>query len=502
VNILIDTNIFIYREDAQVVPVDLSSLLRLLEENAVRVFVHPLSKEDINRDSDTKRKLVSLSKIAAYPELASPPLCNQESGFIRIIGPAINSRERVDNELLYAVYKDAVDFLITSDKEIFRKAQKAGLSDRVFDVQEGLEFFKGHFTRGYLAPTPAIKQVEPYNLDLSDSIFDVLKRDYPGFEGWWRKISREQRKVWVYEVSKGNLGGILILKEEEEPIDSIPPIQKKRRLKICTLIVKHAGQKLGELFLKVAMRDAIEKDIDEIYLTHYARPDDELANLLEQYGFLMCAQKSDGEGIYLKRFNREIPMEELEGIPPAELDKKYYPAFYDGPRIRKHIIPIKPGYHDRLFIEYRERTPTLLEAAGELISEGNTIKKAYICHAKAGKLGEGDVLLFYRSQDQLLTSLCTVGKVFRKVDSYEETIKLVARRTVYLKQEILDLLERRPVTIILLLYHFELKKYLKLVELQEFCILRGAPQSVMEISDESYRKILNLGGLDGRFTLH
>jgi hypothetical protein len=113
--------------------------------------------------------------------------------------------------------------------------------------------------------------------------------------------------------------------------------------------------------------------------------------------------KSDGEDIYLKRLSREIPKEEEESIPPADLNRKYYPTFYDGPKVRKHILPIKPGYHDRLFIEYRERTPSLLEAAGELISEGNTIKKAYICHAKGTKLGEGDVLLFYRSYDQLLT---------------------------------------------------------------------------------------------------
>ena len=137
-----------------------------------------------------------------------------------------------------------------------------------------------------------------------------------------------------------------------------------------------------------------------------------------------------------------------------------------------------------------------------LISEGNTIKKAYICHAKARKLGEGDVLLFYRSQDQLVTSLCTVDKVFRQVDSYEETIKFVAKRTVYLRREILGLLNHGPVTIILLLYHFELKKYISLSELQGLRILRGAPQSLMQITDEQYNQILREGEIDERFALH
>jgi hypothetical protein len=117
---------------------------------------------------------------------------------------------------LYAVFKDTVDLLITCDKEILRKAQKAGLADRVLSIDEGLDFFKGHFTRHYLAPTPAIKHVPVYNLDLSDPIFEVLKRDYPRFENWWKKISRDQRKAWVYHLGKGNLG-ILILKEEKSP---------------------------------------------------------------------------------------------------------------------------------------------------------------------------------------------------------------------------------------------------------------------------------------------
>ena len=73
-NVLIDTNIFIYREDHQVVPSSLSSLLRLFEENSVIILVHPMSKEDVRRDSDAARKEISSSKLSVYPELAAPPV--------------------------------------------------------------------------------------------------------------------------------------------------------------------------------------------------------------------------------------------------------------------------------------------------------------------------------------------------------------------------------------------------------------------------------------------
>lgn len=501
-NILIDTNIFISREDYKQLPPSLSSLLRLFEENAVKILVHPMSKQDIKRDPDAVRKDISLSKISAYPELASPPASHEDTSFIGIIGTPRTDREIVDNELLYAIYKDAADFLITNDAEILRKAEKTGIADRVFNVEEGLEFFKVQFVRHATAPTPAIKLVPVYNLSLSDPIFESLKGDYPEFETWWKRISREGRKAWVSEKTDKTLGALLILKEENEPIDCTPPLEKRRRLKISTLIVKHMGQKIGELFLKLAISHAIENNINDVYLTHYLKPNDELVSFLDQYGFIKVGRKTNGEDVFSKSIKPIVPSEELEDFLPKELNMRYYPSLYDGPRVRKYIIPIRPEYHDRLFIEYRHRAPGLMEAAGELIVEGNTIRKAYICHARRKKLGEGDVLLFYRSRDQMLTSVCSLDKIFHDVDSYEEVIRLVGKRTVYSKDELTNIVTHGPVMIILFLLHFELKNYITLSKLQKARIMLRAPQSVMEISDERYRQILKMGGLDERFTLH
>jgi hypothetical protein len=222
-----------------------------------------------------------------------------------------------------------------------------------------------------------------------------------------------------------------------------------------------------------------------------------------EYGFSNLAQKPNGEDVYFKMFEKSIPKDEIENIPPMELNKKYYPAFYDGPRVRKHLIPIRPEYHDRLFIEYRHRVPSIFEGAGELITEGNTIKKAYISHMKSKKLDSGDILLFYRSTDNReLTSVCTAEKVFQNVAKYEDVIRLVGKRTVYTKNDLIEILNQGPATIIIFLLHFELKKYISLYNLQKAGIVRRAPQSVMEISNERYQQILKMGGLDERFTIH
>jgi hypothetical protein len=56
--VLLDTNIFIYREDNHVLSENLQELLRILSEAKAEVIVHPLSLEDLQRDTDNKRKKV------------------------------------------------------------------------------------------------------------------------------------------------------------------------------------------------------------------------------------------------------------------------------------------------------------------------------------------------------------------------------------------------------------------------------------------------------------
>ena len=81
-NVLIDTNIFISREDYKEVPPSLSSLLELFEKNSVKIHVHPLSEDDINRDPNLERRQISLSKMASYPELVTPPVSRDDPEFL------------------------------------------------------------------------------------------------------------------------------------------------------------------------------------------------------------------------------------------------------------------------------------------------------------------------------------------------------------------------------------------------------------------------------------
>jgi len=493
--ILIDTNILIYREDYHIIPSNLQSLLKTLNDLGIKVLIHPLSIKEIKRDEDQKRRSVNLSKMGTCPLLENPPSFENDQQFLLAVGETNNIHEFVDNHLLYCVYKNAVDFLITEDRAIHRKARRLNISDRIFSIEDASDYFKKEHLVEKIPAPPSLKYVPVHNLDLNDPLFNSLKEEYPEFTDWWGKISREGRKAWVYFKEDTTLGAILIYKIEDEAVDSIPPLAKKRRVKICTFKVTHTGYKIGELFIKLAIMFAVNNNADELYLTHFTKSEDYLFELITEFGFYKVAEKN-GEDLFLKK---TVPDEKTED--PIEVSRKFYPSFYDGKRVKKFIVPIRPEYHNRLFTDYRPRQPSLFEVMGDLIIEGNTIKKAYLTHSRIRKMSEGDILLFYRSLDEhKITTLGVVERVYYDLEDPDEITRYVGKRSVYTKEEIEEMAER-PTKVILFRHHFHLKKPLHLNHLRVNKIFSGAPQSIIGISHEKYLWIRKEGDIDERFTV-
>lgn len=492
--VLIDTNIFIYREDNNILPKNLQELLRISSDIRGEILIHPLSFEDLKKDRNKERREIMLSKIRAYSFLELPPDPKKDQEYQDAVGPKIG----IDDTILYAVYKDAVDFLITEDRGIHKKAKRLGVDERVFLINEALPLFRNYIHKERIFSPPALKEDFIYNLNLEDLIFDSLKGDYEEFEDWFKNISREGRKCWVHYEEDGSIGAILIYKFEDEPIDSTPQLPKKKRLKISTFVVTDVGHKIGELFIKLSIDISIKNDISEIYLTHFTRPEDRLVELISEYGFYKAAVNKRGEDIFLKKMR--VGAEKIEKLSLLEIAKRFYPSFYDGKRVKKFIIPIYPEYHNRLFTDFRGRQTTLHEHGGDFIVEGNTIKKAYLSHSRITKMGTGDIVLFYRSKDlSRVTSIGVIDSVNTGVQDAEKIIRLVGKRTVYSRDEIEEFAKDQT-TVILFLHHFHLKNSLHLDELKEMGVLTGAPQSIIEIADEKYLQIKKRGGIDEHFT--
>jgi hypothetical protein len=252
--ILFDTNILIYREDHRVIPYDIQKLQRILSALKAQVLVHPGSTDDVSRDTDKGRSSVIASKIKSYPVLENAPDFRNDSQFLAITGQPQRVNDTTDLGMLYAVWRDAVDYLITEDRGIHTKAQRLDIEARVMSTIDALKSFEEELPKEMVSTPPALRTEYVYNLSLDDPIFASLKSEYPEFKTWFAKISKEGRKCWVYYMKNGHIGAILIYKLEDGPIESTTPnIPAKKRLKICTMKVNYTGYKFGELFIKLSI---------------------------------------------------------------------------------------------------------------------------------------------------------------------------------------------------------------------------------------------------------
>lgn len=500
--VLFDTNIFILQEDDQVLSTDFADLQGHLAELKTEIFIHPFSIAELKKDKDTKQRDVHLSKIRAYTILESPPLPNEDDDFSTIIGSIKTDHDRVDNALLFSVYRNAVDFLLTEDREMHKKAQSLEIEDRVFLVTEALDFIKSIIPQQiHVHAPPALSHESVNNLDIQDPIFHSLIEDYPLFRDWFAKISREGRNCYVNRRSDGSIGALLIYKIEDEEIPTDPPLPQKKRLKIATLKVTHVGFKIGELLIKIAIDIALKHELDEVYLTHFIEDDDRLVELIDDFGFYQSGvlHSERPEPVFIKHLK---PTEaDVSFIESSEVSKKYYPSYYDGSQVNKYIIPIQPAFHDKLFTDYQNgRQSLLIEHMGEFVTEGNTIKKAYLTQSRILKIKPGDIILFYRSRDKhAITSLGVVDQFYPNI-SPEEIMRIIGKRSVYSKDEIERLTKKQ--SIILFRHHFHLKNKILLETMLKASILKGAPQSPMQIDQAAYEWIMKEGGIDESFTVH
>ncbi|MCD4806528.1 MAG: hypothetical protein K8R13_02970 [Methanococcoides sp.] len=197
--ILYDTNILIHIQDPKVLSPNLQLLLSIIREHGHQEFIHPASLNDIENDSDIERKRITLSKLHGYPRLPSPPKPDDE--FISLVGTPANSHDINDNEILFSLKKNLVDFLITEDRGIRKKANLLNLDDRVFSIDSALDHFTTLYRRFYPSHS-LLRKCYVHEIDINQPFFDSLKSDYgdADFNTWYNKCIKESRECYTYEV--------------------------------------------------------------------------------------------------------------------------------------------------------------------------------------------------------------------------------------------------------------------------------------------------------------
>ena len=478
--ILLDTNMFIYLEDYAVTEDKVATLTkRLFDSDQYKIVIHPKTKEEILKISDSEKRAIFSSKISVYREIKSAPKVTKE--FNDMVG-CNNSHDAIDNELLFSIYRNCAHYLITNDKDLVKKSQKIGLSDRVLSIDQALEKFQEKVSEDIRKPV-FINYKYLHELDIKDTFFDSLKVDYAGFEEWFKKKQSKEAQAYVTEFDE-KLTSFLMLKvenEDEEYKDFLKPFKPARRLKISTLKVADTGKRIGETFIKIIVEKAIKENVEEIYVTVFDKQEF-LIDMLESYGFKKYTKKRT------PRSDGEI---ELENVLVKSMKNKenYYPFFeIDDNRI--FLVPIRDKYHHLLFQESEKQFQLSLEDFQGKNVASNSLKKAYLCDSKIKQIQKGSILLFYSSgTKKAITSLGIVDAVFNKFDNFDEMFNLVKKRTAYDEHELRENFKNDKLVILFKLY-YSFDNYVDFEFLKSNRIVNGAIQTIQHISKEQLLQIL------------
>jgi L-amino acid N-acyltransferase YncA/predicted nucleic acid-binding protein len=449
-------------------------LLRALAEGNHQTYLHPESLEELRHDKNVARRKVRELLISKYPVLpTSPAVSNRLKSAIGSVPKG--SHDAVDQALLAAVDANAVDYLVTSDRGLISKSVRAGLRERVATPAEAAAAVRGLFRITPLPP-PAVREIPAYDLDEADLIFDSLRTDYyPDFNSWLTKCKLEHRQSWVISNVNGTYAAITIVKNENSREYGLGG----RLLKICSFKISDLsrGYRFGELLLKALFNYAYVNDFDHLYVEIFPKYADAIS-LFEDFGFQALDKKTNkGELVLAKgmKFSRD----DYESYGPFEFNVRFGPRYIKLSGATAFVVPIMPEYHRLLFPEFEEQQ-SLMQGQD---SFGNSIRKAYLCHAPIRGIRSGDALLFYRSQDEHRITCIGVAEKTLVSSHPNEIASFVGKRTVYSYAEI-EKMTSKPVLAILFRLARVLDDRLSLDSLIEHAILTAAPRSIVTVKEE------------------
>lgn len=486
--ILIDTNIIIHREASRVLNKDIGLLFNWLDKLHYEKCVHPLSLEEISAYQDEQVVNTMKIKIDNYNLLKTES--KDDDKILEIRSTDKSQNDFIDTSILKELYNGRVDYLLTEDRGIHRKAKLLGVSERVYKIDDFLE--------KAIAENPELKDYDVLavkkeyfgNVNLNDDFFDSFKQDYREFPNWF---NRKADKISYICKTDNKIRAFLYLKVEntDEIYSDITPIfPRKKRLKIGTFKVTSTGFKLGERFLKIIFDNALQYRVEEIYVTIFNKREEQnrLVLLLEDWGFKFWGTKKTSNGIeqvYIKDF---LPIVNIQN------PKSTFP--FISRKTSKWIVPIYPKYHTELFPDSylnNESPQDFLENE----PHRNAIKKIYISRSYEKSMKTGDSVLFYRTGGHYAGVISTIGiieKVITDIESEKKFIELCRKRSVFNNEELKSYWNwtphNRPFIVNFLYVDSFPKPKVNLKRLRELNIIQNAPRGFEQLSDERFNLIL------------
>lgn len=478
--LLIDTNIFIPLEPTAEGDLDsltplVTRLASLASAAGCPLLIHPAVRYDISRDKSDARRQLRQTLTAKYPCLPSPPVVSEQ--LKAVLGAATpGTNDWVDDQLIAALHADAVDFLVTEDREIHRKARRLGLGSRVAPLTEAISILADLFDYAP-PPPPAVESLPSHSLNTQDPIFDTFRQDYPDFDSWLRKCKLQHRQAWVVKVAgAADYAAVCIVKPESPCEYGLAG----KVLKVCTFKVSPAfnGFRFGELLLKTVFDYVVQNGYDWVYLSVFDKQAALIA-LLHDFGFEDTSERTLlGETV----LSKPMAFREEDQLAQGALafNIRYGPRAVKLIGVDVFVVPIQPQYHAVLFPE----AETQKELFPGYLPFGNSIRKAYLCHAQLRSMPPGSVLLFYRSMDRMAVTVMGVVEETMRSSSVQEVSHYVGKRTVYSLQQIEELCQKE-VLVILFRQARVFEQPIKMDELVANKVVAKAPQSIVRVPQEA-----------------
>lgn len=482
VKLLIDTNVFIPLEpasvgDLEILSSDAARLFQAIQEEQHDAYLHPRSRVDILRDKDKDRRALRLIAFGKYQHLADAIPFRDFLAQLPTVEP--DSNDDVDNHLLFAVYNNAVDLLVSEDHGIHKKARLLGIETRVARITDAVRMIER--LAAPMVRLPAVEFKKAYELDLNDPIFETLRADYSGFDDWFINSCQKKHRDGFVIQEDGALSALCLLKHEDPPEYDLDG----KVLKACTFkVAEHKrGLRYGELMLKALLYHAYAETYDWVYASAF--PSNEpVCEFFENNGLVALPEVRTpyGELIFAKKMHPDA--DALKALSPFDYHLRFGPKHIH-PQANPFIVPIRSEYHGMLFPELKQQLG-LFDASQPF---GNSISKAYLCHAQTTQLRAGDVLFFYHSQNNQSIQALGVVDGYLRSDDPSRIAAYVGKRTVYSQEEIREMC-KKEVLAILFRQANSFADPIPKDALERNGIFSHAPQSICSLDKESLEWLL------------
>lgn len=477
---LLDTNAFIALEpfagqmEAGMGPA--ATFMRLAMKQGNLVFVHPASKDELLGGKNADRVRQRLAELSKFDMLAETPV----STYLRDeFGPVIpNSNNERDLRILAALYANAVNFLVSDDIGLRRRAKRIGIGDRVLTLADAVAMLEG-FEPKLAPPPPRVTSVQSYALDLDQEIFASIREDYAEFDFWIGKVQADSvnRECFVVKEQDGTYSAIAILKinETDCAYGFTKPVTK-----ISTFKVGHnfSGNRYGELLLKAVMQSHRDHDVGSAYVEVW-ESHQRLIDFLSTFGYVDGSRSPRGEVVLVKSFQPRN-----ESLPALDYHVRYGPPAISD-TAQPFVVPIVTRWHNQLFPECVPNDDQLTFPGMSVTTRpwGNALRKAYLCNASTNHVRPGDAILFYRSGFQIVSVVGVAENTFR-TSSPDEVLNLVGGRTVYGASDIREMASH-PSQVLVILFRQDriVDPPWTLTELLSNRVLKAPPRTVTRVKE-------------------